>query len=174
MSIAMELDRTVLLVDADVARPSLPSMLGLPPVQGLLDLLLDETLDVGDVLIKTNIATLSILSSGTPHPRATELLASEGMSRLLDEMAQRYPDRLIIFDSPPLLVTTEARVLASHMGQVVLVVQAEQTANADVMQALATIEACPIKLMMLNKGRAAAAGGYGYGYGYGYQYEHRS
>ena len=176
MSIAMELDRTVLLVDADVARPSLPSMLGLPQRQGLLDLLLDDTLDVGDVLIKTNIATLSILTSGTPHPRATELLASEAMTRLLEEMAQRYPDRLIIFDSPPLLVTTEARVLASHMGQVVLVVQAERTAHADVMQALSTVEACPVKLMLLNKGRAATSGsyGYGYGYGYGYQHEYRS
>src|SRR5688572_14022058 len=75
MSIAMEMDRTVLLVDADVARPSLPKMLGLPPALGLLDLLLDNTLDVGDVLVKTNVETLSILSSGTPHARATELLA---------------------------------------------------------------------------------------------------
>jgi exopolysaccharide/PEP-CTERM locus tyrosine autokinase len=173
MSIAMEMDRTVLLVDADVARPSLPSMLGLPPGQGLLDLLLDETLDVSDVLMKTNVETLSILPSGTPHARATELLASGAMKRLLDEMAQRYPDRLIIFDSPPLLVTTEARVLASHMGQVVLVVHAERTAHADVMQALSTIEACPIKLMMLNKGRAGVgSGNYGYGYGNGYHYEY--
>jgi exopolysaccharide/PEP-CTERM locus tyrosine autokinase len=174
MSIAMEMDRTVLLVDADVARPSLPAMLALPPAQGLLDLLLDDTLDVSDVLMKTNVETLSILSSGTPHPRATELLASEAMKRLLQEMAQRYSDRLIIFDSPPLLVTTEARVLASHMGQVLMVVQAEQTANADVMQALSTIESCPVKLMMLNKGRAAMSASYGYGYGYGYQYEYRT
>ena len=89
-------------------------------------------------------------------------------------MAQRYSDRIIIFDPPPLLVTTEARVLASHMGQVLLVVQAEHTANADVTQALSTIEACPVKLMMLNKGRAATSGNYGYGYGYGYQYEYRN
>jgi len=174
MSIAMEMDRTVLLVDADVARPSLPAMLGLPPARGLLDLLLDDTLDVSDVLMKTNVETLSILGSGTPHPRATELLASEAMKRLLEEMAHRYSDRLIIFDSPPLLVTTEARVLASHMGQVLMVVQAEQTASADVTQALSTIEACPVKLMMLNKGRAGTAGNYGYGYGYGYQYEYRT
>jgi exopolysaccharide/PEP-CTERM locus tyrosine autokinase len=172
MSIAMEMDRTVLLVDADVARPSLPTMLGLPAGQGLLDLLLDESLDVSDVLMKTNIDTLSILSSGTPHIRATELLASEAMTRLLDEMAQRYSDRLIIFDSPPLLVTTEARVLASHMGQVLVVVQAEHTSSADVSQALSTIENCPVKLMMLNKRRTTADGSYGYGYGY--EYEHRT
>jgi protein-tyrosine kinase len=174
MSIAMEMDRTVLLVDADVARPSLPAMLGLPQTHGLLDLLLDDKLDVSDVLIKTNVETLSILTSGTPHKHATELLASEAMRRLLDEIAHRYSDRLIIFDSPPLLVTTEARVLASHMGQVLMVVQAEQTSSADVSQALSTIENCPVKLMMLNKGRAAAAGNYGYGYGYGYEYEYRT
>ena len=174
MSIAMEMDRTVLLVDADVARPSLPKMLGLPPAKGLLDLILDDTLDVSDVLMKTNVETLSILGSGTPHEHATELLASEAMKRLLNEMAQRYPDRIIIFDSPPLLVTTEARVLASHMGQVVLVVQAEHTSHADVMQALSTIEDCPVKHMMLNKHRAGSSGDYGYAYGYGYAYDGRA
>jgi protein-tyrosine kinase len=167
MSIAMEMDKTVLLVDADVARPSLPQMLGLPPAQGLLDLLLDDTLDLGSLLMRSNVETLTILSSGTPHARATELLASDAMKRLLEEMAQRYHDRIIIFDSPPLLVTTEARVLASHMGQVLMVVQAERTSHADVSQALATIESCPVKLMTLNKGRAGS-GSYGYGYGYGY------
>lgn len=168
MSIAMEMDRTVLLVDADVARPSLPRMLGLPPVKGLLDLLLDDSLDMSDVLLKSNVETLSILTSGTPHTRATELLASDAMNRLLEQMADRYHDRLIIFDSPPLLVTTEARVLASHMGQVVMVVQAGGTSQSDVVHALATIESCPVKMMMLNKSRVAMSGGYGYGYGYGY------
>lgn len=167
MSIAMEMDHTVLLVDADVARPSLPEMLGLPPAHGLLDLLVDDSLHLSDVMLKTNVEKLSFLLSGTPHPRATELLASEAMNRLLDEMAQRYSDRIIIFDSPPLLVTTEARVLATHMGQVVLVVQAERTAQADVKHALATIETCPVKLMILNQARAAAHSAYGYGYGYG-------
>ena len=167
MSIAMELERTVLLVDADVARPTLPRMLGLPEGEGLLDVLVNDSLDVGEVLIKTSIETLSILPSGTPHPHATELLASDAMHQLLQEMARRYSDRLIIFDSPPLLVTTEARVLASHMGQVVMVVQAGRTAQSDVVQALATIESAPIKLMVLNKGRSSGHG-YGYGYGYGY------
>jgi protein-tyrosine kinase len=171
MSIAMEMDRTVLLVDADVARPSLPEMLGLPAAQGLLDLLLDDSLDLSKMLMKTDVETLSVLCSGTPHARATELLASNAMTRLLEEMAQRYSDRIIIFDSPPLLVTTEARVLASHMGQVVLVVQGERTAHSTVMQALATIESCPVKLMMLNKGRVEKSSGHAYGYGY---YDHRT
>ncbi|MGA8787187.1 MAG: chromosome partitioning ATPase, partial [Polaromonas sp.] len=114
------------------------------------------------------IDKLTILPSGTPHSRATELLASDAMIRLLDEMAKRYPDRIIVFDSPPLLLTTEARVLASHMGQVVVVVQAGRTLQSEVRHALATIEACPVKLMLLNQARTVSKGGYGYGYTYGY------
>lgn len=170
MSIATELDNTVMLVDADVARPSVLNMLGLPPGPGLLDLLVDEQLDVGSVLLKTNIDKLTILPSGTSHARATELLASDAMARLLESVAKRYADRIIVFDSPPLLLTTESRVLASHMGQIVVVVQAEKTLQADVEQALATIEACPVKLMVLNQARTTAKDGYGYGYGYGYEH----
>lgn len=96
----MELDNTVMLVDADVARPSVLRMLGIPPGPGLLDLL-EGKVDMQSVLLKTNIDKLTILPSGTPHPKATELLASDAMRALLDDMAQRYPDRIIIFDSPP-------------------------------------------------------------------------
>jgi protein-tyrosine kinase len=169
MSIAAELDNTVMLVDADVARPSILRTLGLPPSRGLLDLL-EGTADIPSVLLRTSIEKLTVLPSGTPHPRATELLASDAMRALLDDMAQRYPDRIIIFDSPPLLLTTESRVLAAQMGQVVMVVQAEQTLRADVQRALATIDVCPVRLMLLNKSRVHSAGGYGDGYGYGYGY----
>ncbi|MFM9916836.1 MAG: XrtA-associated tyrosine autokinase [Rhizobacter sp.] len=167
MSIAMELDNTVMLVDADVARPSVLRMLGLPPGPGLLDLLEGKT-DMHSVLLKTNIDKLTILPSGTPHPKATELLASDAMRALLDDMAQRYPDRIIIFDSPPLLLTTESRVLATQMGQVVMVVQADKTLQSDVQHALSTIKNCSHINLVLNKTRGMAAGGYGYGYGYGY------
>lgn len=168
MSIAMELDNTVMLVDADVARPSVLNMLGLPPAKGLLDVLVEESVDLSQVLLKTNVEKLTLLPSGSQHPRATELLASDAMVRLLQDMANRYSDRIIIFDSPPLLLTTEARVLASHMGQVVMVVQAERTLHGEVKQALATIEACPVRLMVLNKSKGQSTEGYGYGYGYGY------
>lgn len=170
MSIATELDNTVLLVDADVANPSIFRVLGLPTGPGLLDLVLDESKDLSTLLVKTNVDKLTLLASGTPHARATELLASDAMSRLLAEMAERYADRIIIFDSPPLLLATESRVLASHMGQIVVVVQAEKTLQADVRNALATVEACPVKLMMLNQARTVTKGGYGYGYGVGYGY----
>jgi protein-tyrosine kinase len=125
ISIAMELDNTVMLVDADVPKPSVLKMLGVPPARGLLDVLTDESVELSQVLLRTNVEKLSILPSGTQHARATELLASAAMVQMLDEMASRYPDRIIIFDSPPLLMTTESRVLAGHMGQVVVVVKAE-------------------------------------------------
>ncbi len=168
MSIATELDCTVMLVDADVARPSVMNVLGLPGSAGLLDLVLEDSINVAPVLLRTNIDKLTLLPSGTPHERATELLASASMIRLLDDMAKRYPDRIIIFDSPPLLLTTEARVLASHMGQIVMVVRAEETLQTDVTNALSMIEACPVKLMLLNQAKVAPNAAYGYGAGYGY------
>lgn len=167
LSIAMELDRTVLLVDADVSRPSMLERLGLPPSRGLLDVLTDGALELPDVLLRTNVERLSLLPAGTAHARATELLASEAMNRLLDELATRYPDRILIFDAPPLLPSTESRVLATHMGQVVLVVEAEHTPQASVTQALATIESCPVVMTVLNKVPHSRLGAY---YGYYGQY----
>lgn len=176
MSIAAELDHTVMLVDADLARPSLPRMLGVDEGPGLLDLL-EGTVDMSSVLLKTNIEKLTFLRSGTPHPRATELLASAAMQRLLDDVSKRYQDRIIIFDSPPLLLTTEARTLAMSMGQIVVVVRAGKTLQSAVQHALATIEACPVKMMLLNqtrveKGDTYSDYGLGYGYGYGYGEKH--
>ena len=167
MSIAAELDHTVMLVDADVARPSVLRVLGLPQGPGLLDVL-EGKVELPSALLRTNVDKLTVLPSGTPHAKATELLASEAMSKLLDDMATRYPDRIIIFDSPPLLLTTESRVLATHMGQVVVVVQAGRTLQSAVQQALSTIESCPVRMMVLNQARMDGAGAYGYGYGYGY------
>ncbi|MFN3565094.1 MAG: XrtA-associated tyrosine autokinase [Burkholderiaceae bacterium] len=167
LSIAMELDRTVLLVDADVSRPSMLERLGLPPSKGLLDVLTDRALELPDVLLRTNVERLSLLPAGTAHARATELLASDAMNGLLDELATRYPDRIVIFDAPPLLPSTESRVLATHMGQVVVVVEAERTPQASVMQALATVESCPVVMTMLNKVPHSRLGAY---YGYYGQY----
>lgn len=171
VSIAMELDHTVLLVDADVSKPSVLNTLGLPPSKGLMELLLGQETSLADVLLHTNIDKLSILPAGARHQRSTEFLSSEGMDHLLDEIASRYADRIVIFDSPPLLVTTEARALATHMGQLVMVVEAERTTRSMLKQALATVDHCPVKLMLLNKvrhpGRTGHYGVYGYGYGYG-------
>jgi receptor protein-tyrosine kinase len=141
----------------------LPELLGVPASPGLLDVLTRDDSDIGDVLIRTDVANLSVLPAGTHHRRATELLASEQMAMLLRELGSRYPDRIIIFDSPPLLATTEARVLATHMGQIVMVVAADSTRQHAVNLALATIESCENVLMLLNKASKTDVGTY-YGY----------
>ena len=153
MSIAMELDHTVLLVDADVARPSVMRTLGLPQQRGLMDILLDDKLDLQDVLLRTNVDTLSILPAGTSSPRATELLASSTMAAMVNELANRYPDRVIIFDSPPLLLTSESRELASHMGQIVVVVEAQTTTQHAVQEALQRLEGFDNVNLIYNKTR---------------------
>ena len=163
MSIAMEVDSTVLLVDADVIAPSVPRVLGIRPGKGLMDVLTEPDLGFGDVMLKTNVKGLALVPAGTPHRRASELLASEAMGELLNEVSSRYPDRIVIFDSPPLLATTESRVLASHMGQVVVVVEADRTTHGTLEAALATVESCPVVLTMLNKASASDIGAY-YGY----------
>jgi len=152
-SIAMELDHTVLLVEADVLRPSVLERVGVASQKGLLDLLSNKSLDLSDVLLKTNIPKLTLLPAGTASSRSTELLASTAMDELLEELASKYADRVIIFDTPPLLSTTESRVLAAHMGQVVMVVESGKTPTSSVQQAFATVESHPVVLSMLNKYR---------------------
>ncbi|MCS6944238.1 MAG: XrtA-associated tyrosine autokinase [Sutterellaceae bacterium] len=167
LSIAMEMDHTVLLVDADVARPSIPERLGIEKNgKGLLDLLTDESLELADVLLRTNVEKLAILPAGRLHDRATELLASDAMHRLLEDLASRYSDRIVIFDAPPLLASTESRVLATRMGQVVVVVEADNTPQSAVIQAMATLEACPVVMTVLNKVPRGTIGSYYGAYGY--------
>lgn len=173
MSIAMEQDRTVLFVDADVSKAQAGSMLGLSPgTPGLIDVLENKGTSLPDVIRPTSIPNLRILPAGNVHERSTELLASQSMHDLMLEMSSRYSDRVILFDSPPLLMTTEASVLASFMGQVAFVVSADQTPQEAVDKALESISDDKIIGMILNKShhsRNKLLGlGYGYGYGYGY------
>lgn len=163
MSIAMEMDITVLLVDADVARPSVLKVLGLGSEPGLMDILLNDALKLSDVILKTNIPTLSILPAGRSNKHATELLASRTMTCLLTEIANRYADRIVIFDSPPLLITSEANVLAAQMGQVVLVVEAEATTQRAVKEALRQLDGCAHINLIYNKTKAFPGSDY-YGY----------
>jgi len=169
MSIAMELDHTVLLVDADVARPSVLRTLGLPGQRGLMELLLDEHADMSELLLHTNVDGLTLLPAGAANARATELLASQAMANLLQEMAGRYPDRIIIFDSPPLLLTTEAHVLAAHMGQIVVVVEAEKTSQHAVQESLRQLEGLHNVNLVYNKTREfPGTAAYDYQYNYSY------
>ena len=167
ISIALEMDYSVLLVDADVARPTIPKVLGLDEdKKGLMDLLLDRRLELADVLCKIDIGKLTLLPAGKAHQHATELLASSAMRELLREMGERYHDRIIVFDSPPLLAASETAVLASQMGQIVIVVEAGNTSEATLKDALNRIESSKIAGVVLNKGEGSALE-YGYG-GYGY------
>jgi protein-tyrosine kinase len=162
MSIATERDSTVLLVEADPTRPSLVQLFGISAGRGLMDLLVEPRLDVRDVLVKTSVGRLSFIPAGTPQEHATELLASAAMEKLVDHLASRYPDRIVIFDSAPLLAAPEARVLARHMGQIVLVIEAEKTTHSVAQQALVSIESCPMVTVVLNKASARQETAYYY------------
>lgn len=157
LSMAVERDTTVLLVDAHMARPSLPAMLGLPHGPGMMELLMDDTLNAADVIVRAGIPALSLLPAGQVHHHAAELLASRDMERLLAELASRYADRVIIFDTAPLLATTEASVLAAQMGQVVMVVDAQTTTHAALAEALRHLEPCPHVHLVYNKARVDRA-----------------
>jgi len=165
MSMSIEIDTSVLLVDADVVRPDVMHRLGVESQKGLLDLLTDPQLRLSDVVLKTNVPKLSILPAGTRNSMSTELLASEAMGELLVSLSQSDTKRIVIFDAPPLLVTTEAKVLASRLGQVVMVVEASSTPRSAAMQAFATVEQCPIVMSVVNKASEREGGSYGDYYG---------
>lgn len=176
MSIAMEVDTSVLLVDADVLRPSVFERLGLPePRRGLLDILGNERLSPADVMLRTNVPKLSLLPTGTLNSHASELLASGAMQQLLHDLVARYPDRVVVFDTPPLLVASGAATLAASMGQVVMVVQSGTTSRRQSAQAFAALEQCPIVMSLLNRCRGAQERhAYGSYYGYGAPRKRRS
>ena len=151
MSMALEIDTSVLLVDADVVRADVPRQLGFEADKGLLDLLVDPRLAWRDLVVETNVPKLSILPAGTRSCVSTELLASDAMESLLVSMSKTGGERIVIFDGPPLLVTSEARTLASRVGQVLLVVEAYATPRRAVAQALTELEGCAHVMSMLNR-----------------------
>jgi receptor protein-tyrosine kinase len=161
-SMAMERDSTVLLIDADTTRRRLSRLMKIDAKPGLLDLLSGEAAEVTETLLSTNIERLTLLPAGGPRRHATELLASEAMEQLLQKLSSQYADRILIFDTPPLLAAPEPAVLATHMGQIVVVIEAEKTTQKIFTNALATIESCPLVTVVLNKTSAAQAGYYYY------------
>lgn len=169
LSIAFERDLKVLLVDADVYRQSLLSYLGIQATAGWIDLLSDPSVTFSDILLHTNIPNLSVLPAGHAHPEVPELMASRRMTDLVMEMARRYPDRFIIFDTLPCLASSEPTVLAGIMGQALFVVAAHETRRDQVEASLRLISACPSVSLILNKATPMMAEQFGgdlYGYGY--------
>jgi protein-tyrosine kinase len=167
ISIALEMDHNVLLVDADVAKPNVLEVLGLNAEVGLIDLLRDRRIALADVMYKTDIGKLTLLPRGTAHKHATELLASGAMDELLGELSERYRDRIVVFDSPPLLAASEAATLAGKMGQIVIVVEAGKTTQAALKAALGHVDSSKVAGLVLNKGHGPGLGYGDYGYGYG-------
>jgi len=169
----MERNRSVLLIDADVIKASASELLGIPDNQpGLTDLINDPSMDVESVVFDTDVRNLQCMCAGSNTDHATELLSSDAMKQLISQLASHYPQRIIIFDAPPVLQTSEALVLAEQVGQIAFVVGAESTTHSMVSEALARLPDKAWQGMILNKMQKTLTAGYGYGYEDGYGQGH--
>jgi len=160
LSIAVERDKRVLLIDADVVKPGLGRLLEIDDRDGLVEYLSGDKKDLSDLMLSTNIPGLTILPAGHTHHLTHELLASNAMGDLALELSRRYSDRIVIFDSPPLLATSESRVLASIVGQIVMVVEQDKTSQSAVKDGLEAIGTDKVSGLILNKARSDDSGYY--------------
>ena len=165
LSMTNEKDYTVMLVDCDVVKKGISRMLGIANRPGLIDVLQGDSASIGDVMLRTDIPNLTVVAAGSQHEYVTELLASQRMSSVVNEMASRYDDRIIIFDAPPLLPTPQTHVLAELMGQVVFVIEVGVTPQTLVEEAQLMIPADKATGVVLNKSEGMSRR-YGYYYGY--------
>lgn len=164
LSMARERDISVLLVDADLPRSRISEVFGLGGEPGLVDALLRESSDIESYIVHTNVAGLDILPAGVSVDNATELLASERMTQIAGRLATRRPRRLVLFDSAPLLGSTEASALAKIPGQIALVVRAGKTPRQAVVDAVACLNEAKLQGIILNEATTARGSGYYYGY----------
>jgi len=166
LAFAQERDNTVLLIDCDVTKQGVSRLFGVERRRPeFTDLLASEDISVGDALLRTDVPGLVILPAGKPHEYITEMVASQRMERLVNEIATRYSDRIIIFDAPPLLATPEASVLAGLVGQIVFVIEAGKTPHSIVEDALEMLPADKAIGLVLNKSESLSnRGGYYYNY----------
>jgi exopolysaccharide/PEP-CTERM locus tyrosine autokinase len=180
ISIARERDVGAVIVDADVLKPNISRALSLEQRPGLIDYLLDPVVTIDDILVGTDFHDIIVVPAGGRHEEATELLASRRMQELIHALAERYSTRAIVVDTPPLLLTNEANVLAENMGQIILVVEAGVSTQESVIEAAGLLNSEKPINVILNKSRGLDLGGYGsngYGYygaaGYGYGQDDR-
>lgn len=171
MSIASEQDKTVLLVDADVLKPNVLNTLGLERRKGLMEYLTGDVDDISDVLYPTNIDKLKIIPAGKSHHLSTELLASQKMHDTVNEFANRYPDRIVIFDTPPLIGINESAILANFAGQAVVVVEEGKAKIGDIKMSVERLNPEMAIGFVVNKSVHNDTDGSGY---YGYYYSERS
>jgi len=164
LSLALERDIEVLLVDADVRKPHVSRIFGIEQERGLIDLLVDNSLRADQVILRTDVPGLNIMPAGRPMDTATELLASERMADVIAQLAATDGRSIVLIDSPPLLLSTESHALASSAGQVVLVVRAEITSQHAVKDAINSIaEGKPVSLILNQTSAPPSSGYYGYG-----------
>jgi protein-tyrosine kinase len=164
LSIARERDVSVLIMDADVAKPHISRIFGIDQEPGLLDALADDAVDIESLVLPTDVPGLSMLAAGRHHEAATELLASARMDQVVTRLAARDPRRIVLLDSPPLLLSSESRALVQIAGQVVLVVRAGGTPRRAVQEAIGYIgEGKPLGLILNQSMLALSEGYYGYG-----------
>lgn len=170
LSLAMEKDHAVLLLDCDVAKPHVSQIFGAADEPGLLDVLADPNRPIESVILSTDTPRLSLLPAGRHSELATELLASARMRQVIEKLERLDPQVLIVVDSPPILLTSEARVLATLFEQIVLVVRAGSTQQQAVLDAIEAIGEKPGLRLVLNQATHVGPGSnyYGYGYDYGY------
>lgn len=164
MSLSLEKDINVLLVDADIPKPHITRTFALEKEPGLLDVLRDESICVEDLVVRTDVDGLSILPVGRQSETAEELLASARMERIALQLGTQDPNRIVLFDSPPLLLTSESRVLAGLVGQIILVVRAGSTTQQMVQEAISYLGEGRSIGLVLNQCEMEAKTGYYYGY----------
>lgn len=158
LSLAAEKDREILLVDADFGKPGIPAQLGLEAGRGLMDALADPLVAIEDIVIRTDIPSLSVLPAGQRSHDDTEYLASARTEQLLTRLTEGRPERIVIFDSPPLLAASPAAVLASHAAIALLVVRADKTPESALRDAAGMLKGGAQVQLLLNAVRFNSGG----------------
>jgi len=153
ISMAMELDRTVLLVDANFQNPSVHTLLGLKATTGLGDYLLNNT-PLSELMINPSIPRLVILPAGKPLINSTEMLRSPRMINFVNEVKSRYPSRIIIFDMPPLLTQVDTLSFSPYVDCALLVTQEGTTTTDDLKNAASLLKDVNVVGTVYNKSSA--------------------
>lgn len=166
MTIAMERDCTVLLIDGDAAKPNITRDFRMEGRPGLIEALAGDSIDAEELVVDTSVAGLSFLPAGHRNPRAPELFASQRMDEVAARLAANDPNRIIIIDSSPLLATNEAQALAHVVGQILVVVRASHTLQPILREALGLLDATKAISLMLNQTEPSFGQYYGGYYGY--------
>ncbi|MBD8514213.1 AAA family ATPase [Photobacterium sp. CAU 1568] len=167
LSMASEKDKTVLLVDANVLKPGVSDMLGIQAQAGLIDFLQGSVTHLSEIIYPTSIPNLRLIPAGKPHHLSNELLASNKMEKLMNELAHRYPDRMVIFDCPPLLGIVETMTLSKLLGQALVVVEQDRSRLDDVEVAVSQLNKDMAIGFVMNKAVRNVFGQYRHGHEYG-------